>query len=159
VTCGWRAACFDLGMHHTDEQIGRIVEKIIGGGIEVHKEFGPGLLESVYQECLGIELNNAELHFEVQRRFPLRYKGGPINCRFQVDFVVEDAVIVEVKSIDAIHPIHLAQVMTYLRLADCPAGLIMNFNVTSLRMGIRRLWHPSRYPGKRREDQPSGQEA
>ena len=137
-------------MHLTDEQIDQIVEKIIGGGIEVHKEFGPGLLESVYEECLAVELKNAGLLFEVQRRFPLRYKGQPINSRFQVDFVVEDAVIVEVKSIEAIHPIHLAQVMTYLKLAECPAGLIMNFNVTSLRMGIRRLWHPSRYPGKGR---------
>ena len=137
-------------MDFTDEQINCIVEKIIGCGIEVHREFGPGLLESVYRECFGIELKNAELDFEVERQFPLKYKGMPIKSRFQVDFVVEDAVIVELKSIEAVHPIHLAQVVTYLRLTDCPAGLIMNFNVMSLRTGLRRLWHPSRYLGKRR---------
>jgi GxxExxY protein len=135
-------------MHLTDEQINRIVDRIIGCGIEVHRELGPGLLESVYEECLSIELKNAQLYFEAQRRFPLKYKGTPISSRFQVDFVVEGGAIIELKSIDAIHPVHLAQVVTYLKLADCPAGLLMNFNVTSLRAGIRRLWHPSRYPGK-----------
>ena len=139
-----------LSMHFTDEQINRIVERIIGCGIEVHREFGPGLLESVYQECLAVELKNAGLCCEVEQRLPLKYKGLPISSRFQVDFAVEDAVIVELKSIEAVHPIHLAQVVTYLKLADCPAGLIMNFNVTSLRTGIRRLWHQSRYPGKRK---------
>ena len=91
-------------MDFTDEQINCIVEKIIGCGIEVHREFGPGLLESVYRECFGIELKNAELDFEVERQFPLKYKGMPIKSRFQVDFVVEDAVIVELKSIEAVHP-------------------------------------------------------
>ena len=91
-------------MDFTDEQINCIVEKSIGCGIEVHREFGPGLLESVYRECFGIELKNAELDFEMERQFPLKHKGMPIKSRFQVDFVVEDAVIVELKSIEAVHP-------------------------------------------------------
>ena len=133
----------------TDEQTDRLTDRIIGCGIEVHRERGPGLLESVYRECLTLELKSAELRFETEQRVQLKYKGAPINSRLQIDLLVEGAVIVELKSVEAIHPVHLAQGVTYLKLADCPAGLIMNFNVMSLRTGIRRLSHPNRYRAKR----------
>ncbi len=132
-------------MSLTDAEIDQLTDKIIGCGIEVHKALGPGLLESVYRECLGLELKGAQLHFESERCFTLKYKGTPINSRLRIDMLVEGVVIVELKSVESIHPVHLAQGVTYLKLADCPAGLIMNFNVIALRSGIRRLCHPDRY--------------
>ncbi len=131
-------------MNPTDGQIDQLTDRIIGCGIEVHKELGPGLLESVYRECMCIELSNAQLHFEAEQRIRLQYKGSPINTRLQIDLLVEGVVIVELKSVESIHPLHLAQGVTYLKLADCPAGLIMNFNVIVLKTGIRRLSHPDR---------------
>ncbi len=107
----------------TDAQVDQLTEKIIGCGIEVHRELGPGLLESVYRECFGIELNNAQLHFETEQRIRLKYKGTLINSRLQIDLLVEGSVIVELKSVDSIHPIHLAQGVTYLKLTNCPAGV------------------------------------
>ena len=135
-------------MDYSDAQIDRLTEKIIGCGIEVHKELGPGLLESVYRECFCIELATARLNFTSEQRIPLIYKRRAIKGRLQLDVVVEGIVIIELKSVEAIHPVHLAQGVTYLKLANCPAGLIMNFNVTSLRNGIRRLSHPDRHRRK-----------
>ena len=135
------------------DAIERTVNKIIGCAIEVHRNLGPGLLESVYRECLLIELREASLRVECERRMPLSYKGHKIGSALKLDLLVENCIVVELKSIEQIHPIHLAQVITYLKLSECPVGLLLNFNATSLRAGLRRLEHPDRYKNRRSEDQ------
>ncbi len=137
----------------TDVELDQLTERIIGCGIEVHKTLGAGLLESVYRECLLIELQTARLKTICEQWVKLTYKSTPIRTQLRLDLVVEDCVVVELKAIEAIHPVHLSQVITYLKLTDHPAGLIMNFNVTSLRSGIRRLNHPDRYV--KRTNKPS----
>ena len=129
---------------HIDE----LTETIIGCAIEVHKTLGAGLLESVYHECMIIEMTQSGLSFDQDRKIRLTYKGVPINITLKLDLIVEVLVIVELKAIESIHPIHLSQVITYLKLADAPAGLLMNFNVTSMRNGIRRLDRPDLYKPK-----------
>jgi GxxExxY protein len=99
-------------MASTDPHIDRLTERIIGCGIEVHKELGPGLLESVYRECMCIELKSAQLDFEAEQRIPLKYKGTQIHGRLQIDLLVEGLVIVELKSVDRIHPDNLSQGVT-----------------------------------------------
>ena len=126
-----------------------LTEKIIGCAIAVHRELGPGLLESVYRECLFIELGAANLRSEVERRLQLHYRGQPIASTLRVDLLIEGCIVVEVKAVDQLHPVFLAQVITYLKLANCPAGLLINFNVTSLRAGLRRLDHPHLYRKKK----------
>jgi GxxExxY protein len=128
--------------------IEQLTETIIGCAIEVHKTLGAGLLESVYRECMSIEMAHAQLRFEYERNVKLWYKGVPINSRLRLDLIVEGIVVVELKAIEGVHPIHLSQVITYLKLTDCPAGLLLNFNVTSMRNGIRRLDHPDLYARK-----------
>jgi GxxExxY protein len=103
------------------------------------------LLESIYQECLIIELRIAGLTVESGRHISLEYKGRPISGDLKLDLVVDGCVVVELKAVDQIHPIHLAQVITYLKLTGCPAGLLMNFNSTTLKAGLKRLDHPDRY--------------
>jgi GxxExxY protein len=129
----------------TLEAIERIVNIIIGCAIEVHRNLGPGLLESVYRECLIIELRAANLRVECEKRVELTYKGHKISSALKVDLLVEGCVVVELKAIEQIHPIHLAQVITYLKLSGCLVGLLLNFNATTLRAGLRRLDHPDRY--------------
>jgi GxxExxY protein len=131
------------------DRLNELTEAIIGCAIEVHKALGPGLLESVYRECLNIEMTRARLCFEHERRIPLMYKGVPINSTLRLDLIVEGIVVVELKALEHIHPIHLAQVITYLKLTDCPAGLLLNFNVTTMRLGVRRMDHPDLYTRKR----------
>jgi len=129
----------------TDAELDQLTERIIGCGIEVHKTLGAGLLESVYRECLLIELRAAALHVVGEQWMKLKYKGTPLVPQLRLDLLVDDRIIVELKAVERIHPVHLSQVITYLKLTNHPAGLIMNFNVTSLRSGIRRLNHPDRY--------------
>lgn len=136
-------------MDMTDDQIEVLTETIIGGAIEVHKTLGPGLLEAVYRECLILELRGRSLDFEIERHVPLDYKGQRIRARFTVDLLVEKCVIVELKAVESVHPVHKAQVITYLKLTGCPAGLLMNFNATTLHAGLHRLDHPERYAKKR----------
>ena len=128
-----------------DDAINGLTEQVIGCAIEVHRHLGPGLLESIYRECLSLELAAHNLHFEGDRTVPIDYKGQRVRGALRLDLLVEGCLIVELKAIDAIHSVHLAQVLTYLRLTGHPAGLLMNFNVTSLRSGLRRLDHPDRY--------------
>lgn len=128
--------------------IDRLAETVIGAAIEVHRTLGPGLLENVYRECLMVELAGAGLVVEQERRVPLRYKGQPIKSVFRLDLLVEDSLVVELKAVEIVNPVHLAQVITYLKLTGFPAGLLMNFNVTSLRTGLRRLNHPDRHVKK-----------
>jgi GxxExxY protein len=113
--------------------------KIIGCGIEVHRELGPGLLESAYEVALSKELSLAGLYYERQLLLPLNYKGVQLDCGFRIDLMIEKSVIVEIKAVESLLPIHEAQLLTYLRLADQRIGLLINFNVMQLREGIRRF--------------------
>ena len=116
-----------------------IATKVIGLAIEVHRALGPGLLENAYEECLFYKINNSGLRAEKQKPMPLVYEGVKLECGYRIDIVVENKLVIEVKSVDAVHPIHLAQTLTYLRLGDYRLALLINFNVEMLRDGIRRV--------------------
>jgi len=116
-----------------------LTQKVIGCAMKVHSALGPGLLESAYQECLCYELLRAGLFVEKQKPMPLVYSEVKLDCGYRVDIMVERRLILEIKSVEAINDIHLAQVLTYLRLANCRLALLMNFNVLHLREGIRRV--------------------
>ena len=113
--------------------------KVIGLCIEIHRELGPGLLENAYEECLAYELSKAGLHFERQRALPVRYKEVPLDCGYRLDLVVEDALIIELKAVTELHPIHEAQWLTYLKLDRKSLGLLINFNVPVLKQGVKRV--------------------
>jgi GxxExxY protein len=115
-----------------------LTEQVIGAAIDVHRELGPGLLESAYEECLCHELHLRNLDFKRQVSIPLIYKGLALDCGYRLDVVVRDVVIVEVKSVDQVLPIHQAQLLTYLRLTKKNVGLLINFNVAVLKNGIVR---------------------
>jgi GxxExxY protein len=112
---------------------------IIGAAIEVHSQLGPGLLESAYEECLAFELCSQHVPFERQKAIPVCYKGVQLECGFRVDLLVGGLVIVELKAVDELAPIHDAQVLTYLKLTGCKLGLLLNFNSLRMRSGIKRL--------------------
>jgi len=119
--------------------INDLTGEIIGAAIEVHKALGPGLLESAYEECLCREFGLRQLHFKRQQAIPVEYKGVKLDCGYRIDFSIEDLVILELKSVDSLQPIHEAQLLTYLKLTGFKVGLLINFNVPVLRQGIRRL--------------------
>ena len=112
--------------------------QIIGAAIEVHRELGPGLLESAYQACLAREFSLRNLPFEQEKPLPVEYKGVRIDCGYRLDFIVAGKVVVELKAADVIRPVHEAQLLTYLKLTGCQVGLLINFNVPVLKDGIRR---------------------
>jgi GxxExxY protein len=116
-----------------------ITQKIIGAAIEVHKTIGPGLLESAYEECLAHEMRIRGLNFQRQVPLPVAYKGVTLDCGYRLDFVVETVVVVELKAVESLQPIHEAQVLTYLKLGGWTVGLLINFNVPVLRDGIKRV--------------------
>jgi len=116
-----------------------ISESIIGCAIEVHKILGPGLLESAYEECLFYELREEGLRVERQKALPLIYKEVKLDAGYRIDLLVENKVIIELKAVEAINDIHIAQVLTYLKISGCKLGLLMNFNVLRLTEGIKRL--------------------
>jgi GxxExxY protein len=122
-------------------------EQVIGALIEVHRHLGPGLLESAYEACTCHELVQRGLAFERQRALPLSYKGVHVDCGYRADLIVEGSVLVELKTVERLQPIHLAQVITYLRLSGIPVGLLVTFNVRVLKHGIRRLSlaHPTSF--------------
>ena len=117
----------------------QLTRTIIGCAIEVHRELGPGLLESSYTACMVIELEASGLRFEVERPVQLLYKGMALNVGYRLDLMVEEQVVVELKCVDGLAPIHTAQVITSLRLTSCPVGLLINFNVPVLKQGVRRI--------------------
>ena len=119
--------------------INYLTGEIIGAAIEVHKALGPGLLESAYEECLCREFGLRQLHFKRQQAIPVEYKGVKLDCGYRIDFSIEDLVILELKSVDSLQPIHEAQLLTYLKLTGFKVGLLINFNVPVLKQGIRRL--------------------
>jgi GxxExxY protein len=116
-----------------------LTEKIIGFAIEVHRLLGPGLLESAYEECLCHELDQAAMVYRRQVPLPVIYKSVRLDCGYRFDVVVENQVIVELKSVERLMPIHEAQMLTYLKLSGIPTGLLLNFNTPALKDGVRRL--------------------
>lgn len=120
------------------KEYNRISEQVIGCCIAVHKELGPGLLESVYEECLAVELSNKGLIFDRQVHLPVIYKGERTNQNFRLDFLIEDEIILELKAIETVLPIHEVILVTYLKIADKKLGLLVNFHEEILTKGIKR---------------------
>jgi len=120
-------------------QINEITQRIIGCAIEVHKNLGPGLLESAYEECLAYDLDRAGFSIRRQQPVPVVYKDVKLECGYRIDILVENSVIVELKALDEINPVHEAQILTYMKFAGKKFGLLINFNVTILKNGIRRF--------------------
>jgi GxxExxY protein len=120
----------------TENEIAKIVFEC---ALKVHKTLGPGLLESAYEECLFYELKKSNLKVEKQKALPLVYEEVKLDVGYRIDIIVEDKFIVEIKSVEALNDIHLAQLLTYLRLSDCKLGLLINFNVKLLKEGVRRV--------------------
>ena len=116
----------------TKKHIDNLTYSIIGCAIEVHKELGPGLLESIYESCFIEELTRKQLSYQPQVYVPLVYKGKALGAGLRLDVLVEDEVIVELKAIDNIHPVHLAQLLTYMKLLEKPKGVVINFNCTNI---------------------------
>lgn len=113
--------------------------RVIGCGLEVHKHLGPGLLESTYEQCLAHELSQAGIGFKLQQPMPVAYKGILLDCGYRVDLLVEDRMILELKSVDKLLPIHEAQLLTYMKLARVSIGFLMNFNVKQFKDGMKRM--------------------
>ncbi len=123
------------GVNMEFEPISKI---IIGAAIEVHKHLGPGLLESAYEECLAYELTENGLFVKRQKPVPVVYKEVKLDCGYRIDILVNDEVIIEIKSVDVLHPVHEAQILTYMKFARKKIGLLINFNVTVLKNGLKR---------------------
>jgi GxxExxY protein len=113
--------------------------KIIGAAIKVHDALGPGLLESAYQECLFYVLNNEKLKVEKEKPMPLIFESVKLDCGYRIDLLVENKVVIEIKSVEALNDVHLAQTLTYLKLGNFKLGLLINFNVALLKQGIKRV--------------------
>jgi GxxExxY protein len=119
-------------------EMNEITQKVIGCAIEVHKDLGPGLLESAYEECLSYELIKAGLNIKRQQPTPVVYKEIKLECGYRIDILVENLVVIELKVVDAINPVHEAQILTYMKFSNKSIGLLINFNVTLLKNGIKR---------------------
>ena len=118
-----------------------ISQKVLGCALEVHRTLGPGLLETVYEKALAQELTDAGLQFAAQVQLPVIYKGRDLGCGFRIDLLVENSVVVDLKTVDQLAPIHEAQLITYLKLSGHRIGLLINFNVPLLKHGVKRLVH------------------
>src|SRR5215469_5567551 len=114
---------------------------VIGAAITIHKTLGPGLLESAYKECLYYELISKGIYVEKEKPLPLVYKEIRMDCGYRLDLIVENKLIVEIKAVEALNDVHLAQVLTYLKVSGCKLGLLMNFNVLKVKDGVRRVIH------------------
>ena len=121
------------------ERLNEITGRIIGAAVDVHRALGPGLLESAYCACLAYELSQLGLTFEMEKPLPVVYREVKLDCGYRLDFVVDSSVIVEVKAVTELHPIHQAQLLSYLRLSHCKVGLLINFHETLLKDGVRRI--------------------
>jgi GxxExxY protein len=122
-----------------DVKFDELSNKVLGCALEVHRQLGPGLLESAYEQCLAYELNRANVPFKVQVELPVEYKQIKLDCGYRMDLLVDDRLIVELKSVDQLLKIHEAQILTYMKLAKLKIGLLINFNVEVLRQGIKRF--------------------
>jgi GxxExxY protein len=121
------------------QSFNELTERVIGACIEIHRALGPGLLESAYEECLCHELSLAGIKFERQKPLPVHYKGVNLDCGYRLDLVVQQKVIIELKAVENLLPIHEAQLLTYLKLSGLTLGLLINFNVAMLKQGIKRI--------------------
>lgn len=119
----------------------KLTEQIIGCAIKVHRSLGPGLLESAYQECLFFELKKAGLLVEKEKPLPLVYDDVKLDCGYRIDLLVENQIVIELKSVEILNDVHTAQVLTYLKLSNCKIGLLINFNVIQLTSGLKRLYN------------------
>lgn len=119
--------------------VDELSSRVLGAAIEVHRNLGPGLLESVYQQCLAYELSKLNVKFSMEHPIPVRYKDVNVDCAFRADLIVENNIIIEIKSAEKILPIHEAQLLTYLRLTGIRLGLLINFNTRLLKNGIKRI--------------------
>ena len=133
---------------HDDGSLNVVTEKIIGSAINVHRELGPGLLESAYEACLSHDLAKAGLKVEQQKPLPVIYRDVKLDCGYRLDLMIENEVIVEIKSVEKLIPVHSAQLLSYLKLSGCSVGLLINFNVEMLKTGIKRV--VNNYPDSRR---------
>ncbi len=124
---------------HGDGKHRELTEQIIGAAIEVHRALGPGLLESVYEACLAHELSLREIAFESQKQALVHYKQVQLASELRADFIVENKVVVELKAVEDVLPVHRAQILTYMRLTKCEVGLLINFNVAQLTKGMERF--------------------
>lgn len=118
--------------------INELSKKIIGCAMKVHTELGPGLLENAYEECLYYELNQAGLKVEKQKALPLVYHDVKLDSGYRIDLLVENSIVIEIKTVECFNDVHVAQILTYLKLSKCKLGLLINFNVSSLKNGIKR---------------------
>ena len=116
----------------------KLSNTVIGLALEVHKELGPGLLESTYKQCLAYELSKSGIHFQQEFYLHVKYKDMQLSCGYRIDLLIEDTLIVELKCVDALHPVHGAQILTYMRLCNKKVGLLINFNTKLLKDGIKR---------------------
>ena len=132
-----RALCGEFAFLTTNDN--DLTARVIGAAIEVHRTLGPGLLESAYEQCLSRELSLQNIRFVSQAPLPIEYKGTTLDCGYRIDMLVENRLVVELKSVETLSPIHTAQVLTYMKLARTRIGLIINFNVELLKDGVRRL--------------------
>ena len=126
-------------MSEEKERLNQITDKIIGAAIEVHRTLGPGLLESAYEACLAFELAERGLKIERQKPLPVVYRDVKLDCGYRLDLLVEGEIIVELKTVDHLAPLHEAQLLSYLKLSGCKVGLLINFNVLVLKKGLRRI--------------------
>jgi len=125
--------------HREKIEENEIANKVIGLGIEIHKELGPGLLESAYKECMYYKIGKSGLFVEKEKPMPLVYEGVKLDCGYRIDLLVEKKLVIEIKSLEALNDIHLAQTLTYLKLGNYKLGLLINFNVILLKDGIKRV--------------------
>ncbi len=116
-----------------------IAHRIVGCALEVHKALGPGLLESAYQECLCYTLQKEGLSVKKEKAMPLIFEDVKLECGYRIDLLVENKVVVEIKSVDALHDVHLAQILTYMKLGNYKLGLLINFNVSLIKNGLKRV--------------------
>jgi len=121
------------------EKLNKITKTIIGVAVNIHRALGPGLLESAYEACMVYDLAHAGLEVEQQKPLPIVYRGVKLECGYRLDLIIESEVIVEIKSIEKLLPIHKAQLLSYLKLSGCKLGLLINFNVQILKNGIQRI--------------------
>jgi GxxExxY protein len=121
------------------QSFNEITEQVIGACIEIHRQLGPGLLESAYEECLCFELSQRGIRFERQKPLPVKYKSVNLDCGYRLDLVIEGKIILELKTVEHLLPIHEAQLLTYLKLSGLTLGLLINFNVPVLKNGIKRI--------------------
>ncbi|AHF92053.1 GxxExxY protein [Opitutaceae bacterium TAV5] len=138
-------------------KLNELSHRVIGLCMEVHRELGPGLLESAYEEALAHELALAGLNFERQREMPLVYKGARLDCGYRLDFIVEKELIIELKAVQSLEPVHHAQLLTYLKLERRSLGLLINFNVPTLKDGIKRVVAGSLFKNEKRIRSDFGQ--